>query len=138
MRKRASGVIAAVLDACPNIQWRLVVTLCRLAGLRCPSEVGALTWGDVNWEKGRLVVRSPKTEHHGGEHAVRVVPIVPELRTKLDDAFHRPDAGTFVVPIAAQWGAGANLRTTVGEGDPPGRLPALATAVPKPTGQFRV
>ena len=84
------------------------------------------------------MVRSPKTEHHGGEHAVRVVPIVPELRTKLDDAFHRPDAGTFVVPIAAQWGAGANLRTTVGEVDPPGRLPALATAVPKPTGQFRV
>jgi len=104
--------IAAVLDACPNIQWRLVVALCRLAGLRCPSEVGALTWGDVNWEKGRLVVRSPKTEHHGGEHAVRVVPIVPELRTILDDAFHRPDAGTFVVPMAAQRGAGANLRTT--------------------------
>ena len=106
--------IDAVLEACPNLQWRLVVALCRLAGLRCPSEVGSLTWGDVNWEKGRLVVRSPKTEHHGGEHAVRVVPIVPDLRAILDDAFHRPDADPlFVVPMAAQRGARANLRTTL-------------------------
>ena len=106
--------IDAVLEACPNLQWRMVVALCRLAGLRCPSEVGALTWGDVNWEKGRLVVRSPKTEHHGGEHAVRVVPIVPDLRAMLDEAFHRPDADPlFVVPMAAQRGAGANLRTTL-------------------------
>jgi len=107
-------VIDAVLEACPNLQWRLVVALCRLAGLRCPSEVGALTWGDLNWAKGRLVVRSPKTEHHGGEHAVRVVPIVPDLRAMLDEAFHRPDADPlFVVPMAAQRGAGANLRTTL-------------------------
>jgi integrase len=106
--------INEVLDACPNVQWRLVVSLCRLAGLRCPSEVGALTWGDVNWEKGRLTVRSMKTEHHGADHAVRVVPIVPELRAILDDAFHRPDADPlFVVPMAAQRGAGANLRTTL-------------------------
>ena len=45
---------------------------------------------------------------------MRVVPIVPELRAILDDAFHRPDADPlFVVPMAAQRGAGANLRTTL-------------------------
>jgi len=107
-------VIDAVLEACPSVQWRLVVSLCRLAGLRCPSEVGALTWGDVNWEMGRLVVRGAKTEHHGADHAVRVVPIVPDLRAMLDEAFHRPDADPlFVVPMAAKRGAGTNLRTTL-------------------------
>ena len=53
-----------VLAACPSQEWRVVVALCRYAGLRCPSEVGALTWADVNWEKGRLTVRAKKTEHH--------------------------------------------------------------------------
>ncbi len=104
---------AEVIDACPNVQWRLVVALCRMAGLRCPSEVGAVAWGDVNWEKNRLTVRSKKTEHHGGDHAIRVVPIVPELHAILAEAFDRPDAGTFVVPMAATRGAGANLRTTM-------------------------
>ena len=43
-----------------------------------------------------------------------MVPIVPELRAILDDTFHRPYADTlFVVPMAAQRGAGANLRTTL-------------------------
>ena len=60
--------------------------LARYAGLRCPSEVGALTWADVNWEKGRLTVRSKKAEHHGADHAVRVVPISPDLRAILADA----------------------------------------------------
>ena len=28
----------AVLDACPDNQWRLLFSLCRYGGLRCPSE----------------------------------------------------------------------------------------------------
>lgn len=103
--------LEAVLDACPGLQWRLVFALARLAGLRCPSEVGGLTWGDVDFEHGRLTVRSPKTEHHGGGHAVRLVPIVPRLREILADAFDAAEDGErFVVPMAAR--PGANLRTT--------------------------
>jgi integrase len=79
--------IRDVLDACPSIEWKLVVGLARLAGLRCPTEIGELTWADVNWEKRRLMVRAKKTEHHGADHAVRVVPICPELRVLLTDAF---------------------------------------------------
>lgn len=85
--------IRDILDACPSVDWRVLVALARLAGLRCPSEIGALTWGDINWEKGRLTVLAKKTEHHGGEHAVRVVPICPELRTILADAFEQAEAG---------------------------------------------
>lgn len=103
--------LEAVLEACPGVQWRLVFALSRLAGLRCPSEVGGLTWGDVDVEHGRLTVRSVKTEHHGGGHAVRLVPIVPRLREILADAWDAAEDGErFVVPMAAR--PGANLRTT--------------------------
>ncbi len=71
-----------VLAKCPDAQWRLVFALSRFGGLRCPSEHLALRWGDVNWELGRLTVRSPKTEHHEGKES-RVVPLFPELRVHL-------------------------------------------------------
>ncbi len=107
----APETLEAVLDACPGVEWRLVFALPRLAGLRCPSEVGGLTWGDVDSANGRLTVRSPRTEHHGGGHAVRLVPIVPRLREILQDAFDAAaDGERLVVPMAGR--PGANLRTT--------------------------
>jgi integrase len=108
-------VMNNVLESCPSVEWKLVVALCRLAGLRCPSEVGALTWADVDWQNdGRLIVRSGKTEGHGADHAVRVVPIVPILREILADAFERAEPGeSRVVPMAGKRGAEANLRTTL-------------------------
>ena len=78
---------------CPDEQWRAIVSLSRFAGLRCPSEIVAPRWGDMNWERGRLMVRSVKTEGHEG-HAVRVVPIVPELRPILQDLFDAAEPGT--------------------------------------------
>ena len=36
-----------------------------------------LRWADVDWERGRLLIRSPKTEHHEGKDS-RLVPIFPE------------------------------------------------------------
>ncbi len=102
--------IVEVLDACPGLEWRLVVGLARFAALRCPTEVGALTWADVNWAKGRLTVRATKTEHHGADHAVRIVPICPELRDLLAEAFAVADPGaTTIVPMAAR--AQVNLGT---------------------------
>jgi integrase len=96
----------AVLEALPGPQWRSLVGLCRYAGLRCPSEIGGLTWADVNLADGRLTVRSPKTEHHGGDHAVRFVPIRPIL----EEAQYAADTGeVLVVPIASR--QGVNLRT---------------------------
>jgi integrase len=58
-------------------------------GLRCPSEIAALRWGDVNWKRGRLMVRSVKTEGHEG-HAVRVVPIAPECARSCTTCSMRP------------------------------------------------
>jgi len=102
----------AVLEACPGLQWRLVVALARYAGLRCPSEVGSLTWSDVAWDRGALTVRAAKTEHHGGDHAVRVVPVCPRLREILADAFEAAEDGeNLIVPMAVH--KAANLRTTL-------------------------
>ncbi len=88
-------------------------------GLRCPSEVLSLRWQDVDWEAARIVVTSPKTEHHAGK-ASRTIPLFPELRTILDEAFDlAPDGAVYVVDEkfrkSAMGPAGwmnANLRTT--------------------------
>jgi hypothetical protein len=59
---------------------------------------------------GLLTVLAKKTEHHGGDHALRVVPICPELRVILADAFEQADTGaSLVVPMADR--KTVNLRT---------------------------
>src|SRR5262245_44379727 len=98
-----------VLDACPDAEWRLIFSLCRWGGLRCPSEVLSLRWGDVDWERSRFTVRSAKTEHHEGKDR-RVVPIFPELLPHLADAFDRAEPGQEYVVTRCRDG-GVNLRT---------------------------
>jgi len=103
--------IQDVLEHCPSLEWRLVVALARYAGLRCPSEIGALTLGHVNWEKGRLTVLARKTEHHGGDHAVRIVPISPELRGLL------PEPGEVAAADSGPEAAQGPARRTAAEPD---------------------
>jgi len=76
----------AVLKACPDSQWRLLFALSRYGGLRCPSEHLSLQWKDVDWEAGRFLVWSPKTEHHEGKES-RMVPLFPELLPCLQAAY---------------------------------------------------
>lgn len=71
-----------VLKACPDAQCRLLFALSRYGGLRCPSEHLALTWGDIDWQRGRITVRSSKTEHHEGK-GIRVMPLFPDLQPCL-------------------------------------------------------
>jgi hypothetical protein len=75
--------IAAVLEACPHDEWRLLVHPSRFAGLRIPSEALTLSWDDVDWDKERLTVHSPKTEHHDGK-SQRTIPLFPKVREYLD------------------------------------------------------
>jgi integrase len=98
-----------VLDACPDAEWRLILALCRFGGVRCPSELLPLRWSEVNWEQGRFLVHSPKTEHHEGG-ADRWVPIFPELRPYLEEVFERAEPGT-VFLINRYRDTNANLRT---------------------------
>ena len=86
------AVAEQVLEACPDVEWKLLFALCRFGGLRCPSEVLGLRLADVVWEKDRFMVRSPKTEHHEGK-ASRWVPIFPELRPYLTAAWEKATVG---------------------------------------------
>ncbi len=81
-----------MLDACSDTEWRLIVALCRFAGLRCTSEVLSLQWQDVNWEQNRMLVRSPKTEHNPGGES-RLVLIFADLRPCLMQAFEEAEPG---------------------------------------------
>jgi integrase len=103
----------AVIDACPDAEWRLLFALSRFGGLRCPSEHLALRWGDIDFANGRMTVHSPKTAHHEGKE-FRIIPIFAELREYLEDA--RELAGNFAddptAPVIGRYrSANANLRT---------------------------
>jgi len=109
--------VERVLEHCPNVWWKLLVALARFGGLRIPSEAFSLTWGDIDWERERLSVPSPKTEHLGKSH--RVIPLFPLLRPHLEVAFEHAEEGSeYIIPEEYRkrargergWG-GANFRT---------------------------
>ena len=101
---------AKITEACPDHEWRLIFALSRYGGLRCPSEHLALRWGDIDWKRETMLVRSPKTEHHEGKGS-RIVPIFPELRAALDEAWERAEPKAEHV-ITRYRDANQNLRTT--------------------------
>jgi len=91
-------VIEKVLDACPDNNSRLLLVLARYGGLRIPSEIQHLTWGDIDWHGGKFTVRVPKKEHLDG-HETKTVPIFPEIRPYLQQAFDEAPAGSvYVLP----------------------------------------
>ncbi len=81
-----AATTAAVLEACPDASWRVGFGLARFAGMRCPSEVCGLTWGDIDWDAGKLRIDSEKT-------GLRFCPIFPELRPILEQAFDAAPEG---------------------------------------------
>ncbi len=88
---------AQLLEACPNHDWRAIVALARYGGLRCPSDVLSLRWQGIDWVRERMIVTSPKTEHHPGKGS-RVVPLFPEVRAVLEAAFDAaPEGAVYVV-----------------------------------------
>ncbi|KKL08669.1 hypothetical protein LCGC14_2573560, partial [marine sediment metagenome] len=99
----------AVLDACPDAQWRLLFALARFGGLRVPSEPLALRWTDVDWDRGRITIHSAKTEHHEGGES-RQIPIFSELRPHLEAVWEQAEPGTEWV-ITRYRSANSNLRT---------------------------
>ena len=98
-----------VLAQCPDNEWRLIFALSRFGGLRCPSELLLLRWNDVDWERERLTIHSPKTEHHAGK-ATRVVPLFPEIKPHLEAVFDAATPGTEYV-ITRYRESNTNLRT---------------------------
>ena len=66
--------------------------LARFGGLRIPSEAFSLKWSDVDWERNRMSVPSPKTERLGKTH--RVIPLFSLIRPHLEAAFDQATEGS--------------------------------------------
>jgi len=104
------AVMMKVIEACPNWQWRTIAALARFGGLRCSSEVALLQWADILWDEKRFIVTSPKTKRYG--KGQRTVPLFPELRPFLDEAYQMASEGCpWVVPMLEGKGT-KNLGTT--------------------------
>jgi integrase len=123
LRQRFIGrdMVQKLLDVA-NPTWRTIIALARFGGLRCPSEVLSLEWRHVDWERGRLTVPSPKTDRFSGKES-RTIPLFPELRRYLEEAFELAEPGqTHVVggdhlakaSRPTGWKS-CNLRTTFGK-----------------------
>ncbi len=102
------ATVQKVLDACPTTRWKAIVVLCRFGGLRCPSELFTLRWADVDFDRGRMKVRSPKGENFG--KGIREVPLFHEVRQVLDELYLEPDGGEFVIATNDR-SSQKNLRT---------------------------
>ncbi len=83
---------AAVIEACPTNETKLIFALSRFCGLRTPSEHLALTWADVNFDKGTILVHSVKTERHP-KHATRLIPLFPTVYPYLEAALLEAEDG---------------------------------------------
>ncbi|MFC1765855.1 tyrosine-type recombinase/integrase [Planctomycetota bacterium] len=104
-----ADLTAQVMDAMPHAQWRVIFALARYGGIRVPSELLPLKGTDINWHAGMVLITSPKTEHHPGGDT-RLIPLFPELRAVLLEAFDQAKAGAEYV-IADRKANTSNLRT---------------------------
>ena len=99
-----------LLAAAPDPEWRLLIGLARLAGLRTPSETHLVSVADVDWAQRRLRVTSPKTERYPG-HGQRIVPICPRLMELLRERYEdMPEGAEKFITIR---GGGAKRRAMV-------------------------
>ena len=81
-----------VLQQIPDLSMQVVWVLARWGGLRIPSEVRFMLWGDVDFKRRRIRIREPKKtskqRQERGEHRTREIPLFPELHSTLA-AYHR-------------------------------------------------
>lgn len=97
-----------ILDACPDAEWKVIFGLARFAGVRVPSELQHLVWTDVLWDRDRVRIRDAKRSRDG-KPVVRFVPLFPELRPLLMEAYEQSKKGA--TPVCPRSLSGSsNLR----------------------------
>ena len=87
------SVIREVLNILPSAEWKAVVVLARIGGLRVQSEAPLLKWSDVDWSANRIAVFSPKTKK------ARQVPLFPDVRQALEDLLPITGDGEYVLRV---------------------------------------
>lgn len=99
-----------LLEACPCQTWRTLLALCRIGGLRNPSETLLLKWEDVDFDNKRILVHSPKTEHIEGKET-RLLYMFPLLERELLRQSEAYTVGDSPYVIAKYRDTAANMRT---------------------------
>ena len=82
--------IEKIIENAPDAEWRLMIALARFGGLRIPSELMMIQWSDIDWQRKRIRITSPKTEHHQGKES-RQLPLFPELVAPLQDVWDQAE-----------------------------------------------
>lgn len=72
-------------EYCPDSQWRVILALARIGGLRLPSELVNLKWSHVNWNEGKILITSPKTKRY--KKPQRTIPLFSRLERELSEHF---------------------------------------------------
>ncbi|MCL2120582.1 MAG: site-specific integrase [Planctomycetaceae bacterium] len=75
-----------LLEGCTNAKQRLLISLARFGGLRCPSELCGLRWSEIDWHEKWFWVHAPKTERYEAKEK-RQVPLFPELEYRFMEFF---------------------------------------------------
>jgi len=118
----------ALMEACPDAEMRLLLALCRWGGLRNPCETHVLKWSNIDRQAEEIRLISPKT------NTPRSIPIFPELKRPLDEAYEQARDGAVYVIDKNRGRADSggslqshNLRTAIMNENPsPSRTPKLA------------
>ncbi len=82
-------VILAVLEQVHDPEFRAALILARWGGLRIPSEIADMRWGDVNWAQKRLTIRQIKLARHEGKER-KLIPLFPEIEPALAALYTEP------------------------------------------------
>lgn len=69
--------VLAVIEEMPNDEYKAILAMARIAGMRVPSEPLSLKWEHINWGAGTMAIYAPKT-------GLRTVPIFEQLRPYIE------------------------------------------------------
>lgn len=81
-----------ILKECPNQNWRTLLALARIGGVRPCSETNLLRRQGINWFEKIIFIRSPKTKRIEG-HDNRIFPLFPELEHELVCQYDKAETG---------------------------------------------
>jgi integrase len=77
-----------LLEVLPDWEWKTLLVLGRICGVRIPSEVVNLEWQHINFDKGTIAIYAPKTGSY------RTCPMFPEARLCLSQLFETAQEGS--------------------------------------------
>lgn len=107
--------VQKMIEVAPGAKWRAIIALARYVGLRIPSELQTLKWGDIKWsdskdETALIKITDTKRSGHKGL-GTRISPLwkeaEKELRTLYDES---PEGQEYIFPGIK---TSSNLRTTM-------------------------